>query len=84
MCFFAWVREVCLQESLDDEHLLCSLAFVRDVKIYNYLGCNVNGVRFLINESDDHRTTQNSAVLVFGSHNDDVIDFLGVLIMSLS
>ncbi|KAI0528845.1 hypothetical protein KFK09_001388 [Dendrobium nobile] len=50
-----------------------------DIRVNVYSGCIVNGVKFLVNQRDIRRVTQNSGVSVQGSHKDESIDFYGVL-----
>lgn len=58
---------------------LHALACGPDVRVFSYSGCIVNGVRFLVTSRDEHRTTQNSGVMVPSEHEIDEIDFYGVL-----
>ncbi|KAK4430838.1 hypothetical protein Salat_0845500 [Sesamum alatum] len=44
-----------------------------------YSGCIVNEVRFHIKDRDDHRTTQNSGLVVEGEHKNEMIQFFGFL-----
>ncbi|KAG8365793.1 hypothetical protein BUALT_Bualt17G0008800 [Buddleja alternifolia] len=44
-----------------------------------YSGCIVNEVRFHIKDRDDHRTTQNSGLVVEGEHQNNMIEFYGFL-----
>lgn len=58
---------------------LLSLALGPDLRVTNYSGCMVNGVKFLNQDRDNYRTTQKRGVRVEGEHNNDIIDFYGVL-----
>ncbi|KAG8382777.1 hypothetical protein BUALT_Bualt05G0112600 [Buddleja alternifolia] len=44
-----------------------------------YSSCIVNEVRFRIKDQDDHRTTQNSGLVVEGEHQNNMIEFYGFL-----
>ncbi|KAL2492096.1 Uncharacterized protein Adt_27724 [Abeliophyllum distichum] len=55
---------------------LYALACKPDFRVFSYSGCIVNGVRFLVLERDNCRTTQNSGVMVPGDEN---FNFFGVL-----
>ncbi|KAK8578248.1 hypothetical protein V6N13_090915 [Hibiscus sabdariffa] len=44
------------------------------------MGCIVNGVRFHTKARDEHMTSQNSGVTVEGNHEEDQINFYGILI----
>lgn len=54
---------------------LYALACKPDFRIFSYSGCIANGVRFLVKDRDDCRTTQNSGVMAPG----DDINFFGIL-----
>ncbi|KAK8709657.1 hypothetical protein V6N13_060670 [Hibiscus sabdariffa] len=59
---------------------LLSLAYGPDKRAQKYTGCIVNGVRFHTKARDEHLTSQNSGVMVEGNHEEDQINFYGVLI----
>ena len=56
-----------------------SLSYGSDLRVFCYSGCNVNGVRYHVEERDDGLLTQNSGIVVRGEHDNDEIDFYGVL-----
>ena len=63
--------------TINDE--LYALTCGLDVIVFSYFGCIVNGVWFLVTSRDEHRTTQNSGVMVPREHDNEEIDFYGVL-----
>ena len=67
------------QGSIEATNELYSLACGPDVRVIQYSGCIVNGVRFHTMDRDDRRTTQNSEVVVPREHDNEVIDFFGRL-----
>ncbi|KAK8547832.1 hypothetical protein V6N13_027445 [Hibiscus sabdariffa] len=58
---------------------LLSLAYGPDIRAQKYTGCIVNGVRFHTKARDEHLTSQNSGVTVEGNHEEDQINFYGIL-----
>ena len=58
---------------------LLSLAYGPDRRVQKYTGCIVNGVRFHTKQCDVHLASQNSGMMVEGNHEDDQINFYGVL-----
>lgn len=56
---------------------LYSLAYEPDVRVFSYSGCNVNGVRYLVEEWDSRLATQNNGIVVPIEHDDEEIDFYG-------
>ncbi|CAN6325799.1 unnamed protein product [Urochloa humidicola] len=64
-------------EEIDDD--LFSLACGPDFRVKKYSSCIVNGVRFNTMDRDKNKKTQNSGVMVQGSHNGQFIDFFGTL-----
>ncbi|KAI0504586.1 hypothetical protein KFK09_015538 [Dendrobium nobile] len=73
------MKSLNLHKSLEGNEDLYSLAMGPDIRVNVYSGCIVNGVKFLVNQRDIRRVTQNSGVSVQGSHKDESIDFYGVL-----
>ena len=67
------------QASIEVNGQLYSLAYGPNLKVFWYSGCNVNGVRYHVEERDDGLLTQNSGIVVRGEHDNDEIDFYGVL-----
>lgn len=65
--------------SADASDALYSLACGPDRRVSRYTGCIVNGIRFHTEEREKYRTTQNSGVVVKGTHEEVEIDFYGVL-----
>ena len=60
-------------EEVDDD--LFSLACGPDFRVKKYSSCIVNGVRYNTLDRDKNKKTQNSGVMVQGSHNGQFIDF---------
>lgn len=58
---------------------LFALANEPDMRSIIYSGCMVNVVRFLTEEEDKHRITQNSGVNFMDSYEDGDVDFYGAL-----
>ncbi|PON35110.1 hypothetical protein PanWU01x14_338900 [Parasponia andersonii] len=58
---------------------LNSLACGPDSKVNRYHGCMVDGVKFLIQEKDEHKVTRNSVVCSLDLHGDLPLDFYGIL-----
>ena len=58
---------------------LLSLSTGPDFEVTTYSGCVVDGVRFLIEEEDRNRITQNSGVHCVKAHEGEAIDFYGAL-----
>ncbi|KAK8996639.1 hypothetical protein V6N11_081905 [Hibiscus sabdariffa] len=58
---------------------ILSLAYGPDIRAQKYTGCIVNGVRFHTKARDEHLTSQNSGVTVEGNHEEDQINFYGIL-----
>ena len=56
-----------------------SLALGLDNIICMYTGCMANGYRFHTEDRERERKTQNSGIVVKGEHDNNVIDFYGVL-----
>ncbi|KAI0519847.1 hypothetical protein KFK09_007308 [Dendrobium nobile] len=73
------MKSLNLHKSLEGNEDLYSLAMGPYIRVNVYSGCIVNGVKFLVNQRDIRRVTQNSGVSVQGSHKDESIDFYGVL-----
>ena len=67
------------QASIEVNSQLYSLAYRPNLKVFCYLGCNVNGVRYHVEERDAGLSTQNSGKVIPGEHDNDQIDFYGVL-----
>ncbi|CAI9279575.1 unnamed protein product [Lactuca saligna] len=67
--FPSWFKEkiYCLQKDMPSDCTgeLKELAYVL-LRAYSYTACIVNGVRFVVNNHDLQRTTQNSGVVTFG------------------
>ena len=47
--------------------------------VNRYIGCMVNGYRFHTRSREENRKTQNSGVVVQGDHEENIIDFYGIL-----
>ncbi|KAI0520000.1 hypothetical protein KFK09_007465 [Dendrobium nobile] len=73
------IKNLKLHGSLEGKEDLYSLAMGPDIRVNVYSGCIVNGIKFLVNQRDIRRVTQNSGVSVQGSHKDESIDFYGIL-----
>ncbi|KAH7864273.1 hypothetical protein Vadar_027678 [Vaccinium darrowii] len=58
---------------------LLNLARGPDKRVARYNGCLVKGFRFHTQEHEMHRKSQNSGVVVKGSHRGEDIDFYGVV-----
>lgn len=58
---------------------LYALASLLDLRLRIFSGCIVNGVRYHTVDRESSRRTQNSGVMVEGSHNGEDIDFYGQL-----
>ncbi|XP_052171551.1 uncharacterized protein LOC127787533 [Diospyros lotus] len=56
-----------------------ALACGPDNRVRRYSGCIVNGVRFHTKEHETNLRSQNSGVVVGGMHEDEDIDFYGVV-----
>ena len=65
------------QEVTDE---IFSLACGLDRRVMRYTSCIVNGVRYHTKERDFHLRSQNSGVMVEENHEEEDIDFYGVLI----
>jgi len=64
-------------EQINEE--LYALASQPDLRLRIFLGCIVDGVRYHTVDRESSRRTQNSGVMVEGSHNGEDIDFYGQL-----
>ncbi|CAI9279571.1 unnamed protein product [Lactuca saligna] len=73
--FPSWFKEkiYCLQKDMPSDCTgeLKELAYVL-LCAYSYTACIVNGVRFVVNNHDLQRTTQNSGVVTFGEDGQTV------------
>ncbi|KAK0572174.1 hypothetical protein LWI29_027307 [Acer saccharum] len=69
-----------LVEATDE---LYSLSCGPDLRVNSYNSCIINGVRFHTKAHDERHTTQNSGVVVPREHDDNVVDFYGVVIAVL-
>ncbi|XP_075093198.1 uncharacterized protein LOC107829616 isoform X2 [Nicotiana tabacum] len=58
---------------------LYPLAIGPDVRGRTYNGCTVNGVRYHIQRRDELRKSQNCGLVVEGYHENEVIDFYGII-----
>lgn len=58
---------------------LYALACKPDLRVKIFSACLVNGVRFHTFDREKNRKTQNSGVMVEGTHNGECIDFYGSL-----
>ena len=58
---------------------LFALACGPDFRVGKYSSCIVNGVRFNTVDREKNKKTQNSGVMVQGTHNNEVTDFYGTL-----
>ncbi|WMV49449.1 hypothetical protein MTR67_042834 [Solanum verrucosum] len=59
---------------------LYPLAMGPDVRGRTHTGCIVNGVRYHIQRRDELRKSQNCGIVVAGYHENEVIDFYGIII----
>lgn len=59
---------------------LYALAYGPDKRVGLYTGCVVNGVRWHVKHIEETRTTQNSGVMVPGTHGDQQSNFYGRLV----
>jgi len=64
-------------EQINEE--LYALASLPDLRLRIFSGCIVDGVRYHTVDRESSRRTQNSGVMVEGSHNGEDIDFYGQL-----
>jgi len=62
-------------EQINEE--LYALASQPDLRLRIFSGCIVDGVRYHTVDRESSRRTQNSGVMVEGSHNGEDIDFYG-------
>ncbi|XP_019189011.1 PREDICTED: uncharacterized protein LOC109183385 [Ipomoea nil] len=83
MKFPKWFREKVFQlhnahatKAMDD---LYSLACGPQLCVRKYASCIVNGVRFHTKDRDSRHKTQNCGISVQGNHENELIDFYGVL-----
>jgi hypothetical protein len=83
--FSPWIF-LCLQiaslrfvdgEDIDDD--LYALACEPDLRVRIFSACLVDGVRYHTIDRERNRRTQNSGVMVEGTHNNECIDFYGCL-----
>ncbi|CAL8136238.1 unnamed protein product [Prunus armeniaca] len=49
---------------------VCALSYGPDERVCTYTGCVVNGIRWHVQDIEETRTTQNSGVMVPGTHAD--------------
>ncbi|WMV20265.1 hypothetical protein MTR67_013650 [Solanum verrucosum] len=59
---------------------LYPLAMGPNIRGRRYPGCIVNGVRYHIQSRDELRKSQNSGTVVEGYHENEVIDFYGIIV----
>jgi hypothetical protein len=64
-------------EGIDDD--LYALACEPDLRVRIFSACLVDGVRYHTVDRERNRRTQNSGVMVEGTHNNECIDFYGCL-----
>ncbi|XP_021829050.1 uncharacterized protein LOC110769375 [Prunus avium] len=64
----------------DATNELYALAYGPDKRVGMYTGCVVNGVRWQVKHIEETRTTQNSGVMVPGTHGDQQSNFYGRLV----
>ncbi|KAK3225733.1 hypothetical protein Dsin_005595 [Dipteronia sinensis] len=81
--FLEWIqkrmitlRHKGLVEATDE---LYSLFCGPDLRVNSYNNCIVNGVRFHTKARDERHTIKNNGVVVLGEHDDNAIDFYGVV-----
>ncbi|XP_060215669.1 uncharacterized protein LOC132642553 [Lycium barbarum] len=55
------------------------LAMESDVRGRRHTGCVINGVRYLIQRRDELRKSQNCGIVVAGYHENELIDFYGII-----
>jgi len=81
--FPGWFRKyLATQRFVNGEQInedLYALASLPDLRLRIFSGCIVDGVRYHTVECESSRRTQNSGVMVEGSHNGEDIDFYGQL-----
>jgi hypothetical protein len=58
------------QNSPELHEELYAISMSAEMSVSTYTACIVNGVRFMVHERDEQRTTQNSGVLVEGENNE--------------
>ncbi|XP_059289913.1 uncharacterized protein LOC132043449 [Lycium ferocissimum] len=58
---------------------LYPLAMESDVRGRKHTGCVINGVRYLIQRRDELRKSQNCGIVVAGYHENELIDFYGII-----
>ena len=63
----------------DISHDLYALSCEPDLRVRLFSACLVHGVRYHTVDRERNRRTQNSGVMVEGSHNGEDIDFYGQL-----
>lgn len=59
---------------------VCALSYGPDERVCTYTGCVVNGIRWHVQDIEETRTTQNSGVMVPGTHADQESNFYGRLV----
>jgi len=59
---------------------LYPLAMGPDVRGRTHTGCIVNGVRYHVQRCDELRKSQNCGIVVAGYHENEVIDFYGIIV----
>ncbi|XP_007226196.2 uncharacterized protein LOC18791599 [Prunus persica] len=57
-----------------------ALSYGPDERVCTYTGCVVNGIRWHVKDIEETRTTQNSGVMVPGTHADQESNFYGRLV----
>ncbi|KAL3358884.1 hypothetical protein AABB24_015793 [Solanum stoloniferum] len=74
------IMHLCNKENSMSIKKLYPLAMGPDVRGRRYPGCIINGVRYHIQSRDELRKSQNSGIVVEGYHENEVIDFYGIIV----
>lgn len=69
-----------MQNSIEVIDDIYALALGPDPRVMRYTGCIVNGIRFRTEDQERHHNTQCSGLVVKGEHQNEEIDFYGILI----
>ncbi|WMV25908.1 hypothetical protein MTR67_019293 [Solanum verrucosum] len=74
------IMHLCNKENSMSIKKLYPLAMGPDVRGRRYPGCIVNGVRYHIQSRDELRKSQNSGIVFEGYHENEEIDFYGIIV----
>lgn len=73
------ITKLCYVDRQDINDELFALSCEPDLRVQIYSACLVNGVRFHTVDREKNRRTQNSGIMVEGTHDNQEIDFYGSL-----